>query len=96
MKIEELTKYDNPHLDVLRLHTICRAALLHHLQHDLLHLLVWRLELSDQDQHHLPGVVVGVLRVHQRDQITNSFEESCQTLATVSSDTFIKKLIFFY
>ena len=40
-------------LDVLRLHAVGRAALLDDLQDDLLHLLVRRLELADQDQHHL-------------------------------------------
>lgn len=51
-----------------------------HLQHNLLHLLVGRLELPDQDQHHLPGVVVGVFSIHQWNQVTNCFEESSQTL----------------
>lgn len=58
------------------------AAPLPYLEHNLFHLFVGRLELSDEDQHHLPGVVVGVLGIHQWDQVTNSFEESSQTLGT--------------
>lgn len=51
-----------------------------HLEHNLFHLLIRGLELSDEDQHHLSGVVVRVLGIHQWDQVTNSFEESSQTL----------------
>jgi len=63
---------ENIVFNVLRLHTIRTAALFYNLEDDLFHLLVGRLELPDQDQHHLPRVVVGVLGVHQRDQISNS------------------------
>lgn len=51
-----------------------------HLQYNLFHLLIGRLELSDQDQHHLPCVVVGVFSIHQWNQVTDSFEESSKTL----------------
>lgn len=57
-----------------------------YLQHDLLHLLVRRLELPDEDQHHLSCVVVGILGVHQWDQITDSFEERSQTLETTDQE----------
>ena len=57
--------------NILRLNTIRCTALLDDLQNDLFHLLVWRLELTDQDQHHLTCIIVGVLGVHQRDQIAN-------------------------
>jgi hypothetical protein len=74
-------------LDVLRLHAVGAAALLHDLEHDLLHLLVGRLELSDEDQHHLAGVVVGVFGVHQRDEVADGLEERGQTLAAMGADT---------
>lgn len=51
-----------------------------YLEHNLLHLLVRGLELPDEDQHHLSGVIVGILSIHQWNEITNSFEESSQTL----------------
>ena len=73
-------------LDVLRLHAVGGAALLDHLQHDLLHLLVRRLELSDEDEHHLPGVVVGVLSVHEGDEVADGLEEGGQALAAVGTD----------
>lgn len=53
-----------------------------HLEHNLFHLLVRGLKLSDEDQHHLSGVVVCILSIHQWDEVTNSFEESSQTLVT--------------
>lgn len=53
---------------------------LSYLQYDFLHLFVGRLELSLQDEHHFPGVVVGILSVHERDQITNGLQEGSQTL----------------
>lgn len=53
-----------------------------YLKYNLLHLLIRGLELSDEDQHHLPGVIVSVLSIHQWDQVTDSFQESCQTLET--------------
>jgi hypothetical protein len=62
-------------LDVLGLHAVRAAALLHHLQHDLLHLLVGGLELADEDEHHLSCVVVGVLGIHQGNQISNSLKK---------------------
>ena len=63
-------------LDVLRLHTVGGAALLHHLQHNFLHLLVRGLELSDEDQHDLTSVVVGILSVHKGDKVTDSLKQS--------------------
>lgn len=53
-----------------------------YLEHNLFHLLVRGLKLSDEDQHHLSGVVVCILSIHQWDEVTNSFEESSQTLVT--------------
>lgn len=53
-----------------------------YLEYNLFHLLIGRLELSDKDQHHLSGVVVCVLGIHQWDQVTDGFEESSQTLST--------------
>lgn len=73
-------------LDVLGLHAVRGAALLHHLQDDLLHLLVGRLELPYEDEHHLAGVVVGVLGVHERDEVADGLEEGGQALAAVRPD----------
>lgn len=53
-----------------------------HLEYNLLHLFIRGLELSDKDQHHLPGVVVCILSIHQWNQVPNCFEESSQTLET--------------
>ena len=74
-------------LDVLWFHTVCGTTLLHHLQHDLLHLLIRGLELTDENQHHFSCVVVGIFSVHQRDEVTNGLQEGCQTFATVGPDT---------
>mmetsp|Transcript_45842 Transcript_45842/g.81937 ORF Transcript_45842/g.81937 Transcript_45842/m.81937 type:complete len:859 (-) Transcript_45842:1570-4146(-) len=74
-------------LDVVPLHTLCGYALLHHLEHNLLHLLVRTLELTDQDVHHLTGVVVGVLGVHEGDDVPDGLEEGCEPLPTVLVDT---------
>jgi hypothetical protein len=52
------------------------------LEHDLLHLLVGRLELADQDDHDLSRVVVGVHRVHQRDDEADALQEGRQDLRT--------------
>lgn len=51
-----------------------------HLEDNLLHLLVRRLELSDEDKHHLSGVIVGIFSIHKRNQISNSFQEGSKTL----------------
>ena len=55
-----------------------------YLEYNLFHLLIRGLELSDEDQHHLSGVIVSILSIHQRNQVPNSFEESSQTLVTKS------------
>lgn len=59
-----------------------------YLQNNLLHLFIRGLELSDEDEHHLSGVVVGILGIHQRDEVTNSFKESSQTLETKRRNAF--------
>lgn len=51
-----------------------------HPQYDLLHLFIGGVEFSDEDQHHLSGVIAGILSIHERDQVADSFEESSQTL----------------
>ena len=51
-----------------------------HLEDNLLHLLIGRLELPNQDDHHLPGVVVCIHGVHERDDEANGLEESRQHL----------------
>lgn len=53
-----------------------------YLEYNLFHLLIRGLELSDEDQHHLSGVVVSILGIHQWNKVPNSFEESSQTLVT--------------
>lgn len=58
-----------------------------YLEYNLFHLLIRGLELSDEDQHHLSGVVVCVLSIHQWDQVANSFEESSQTLVIYGEES---------
>ncbi len=53
-----------------------------HLEHNLFHLLIWGLELSDQDDHHLPCVVVCVHGVHERNDEANGLQKSCQHLSS--------------
>mmetsp|Transcript_26895 Transcript_26895/g.58347 ORF Transcript_26895/g.58347 Transcript_26895/m.58347 type:complete len:263 (-) Transcript_26895:1857-2645(-) len=69
--------------DVVGLDAVRRHALLDHLEHNLLHLLVGRLELADEDDHDLLGVVLGVLRLHQRDDEPDGLEEGRQHLAAL-------------
>ena len=54
------------------------------LQHNFLHFLIRRLELSNEDQHDFTSVVVGVLGVHERDEVTNGLQEGSQTLQHTS------------
>mmetsp|Transcript_11357 Transcript_11357/g.20623 ORF Transcript_11357/g.20623 Transcript_11357/m.20623 type:complete len:664 (+) Transcript_11357:201-2192(+) len=63
-----------------------RNALLDHLEHDLLHLLVGGLELADQDRHHLAGVVVRVVVLHEGDDVADGLEEGGEALAPVLLD----------
>ena len=79
-------------LIALLLTPTCWAALLDHLENDFLHFLVRRLELSDEDDHHLLGVVVGVFRVHQGDEVANGLEEGGQAFAPVGPDALPKGL----
>mmetsp|Transcript_241 Transcript_241/g.846 ORF Transcript_241/g.846 Transcript_241/m.846 type:complete len:825 (-) Transcript_241:710-3184(-) len=72
--------------DVARFHTLRGDALLHDLQDDLLHLLVGRRELTDQDDHDLAGVVVRVLGVHEGDDVADGLQEGGQALAAVLAD----------
>ena len=60
--------------DVLGFDSISGTALLDDLENDLLHLFIRRQELSDENQHHLSCVVVSVVSVHQRNQVTNRLE----------------------
>lgn len=53
-----------------------------YLEHNLFHFFIRGLELSDEDQHNFSGVVVGVLSVHQGDQVANGLQEGSQTLVT--------------
>mmetsp|Transcript_20615 Transcript_20615/g.45128 ORF Transcript_20615/g.45128 Transcript_20615/m.45128 type:complete len:338 (+) Transcript_20615:1311-2324(+) len=73
--------------DVVGLHTLCGNALLHNLQDDLLHLFVRGRELTDKDDHHLSRVVVGVLRVHEGNDVTDGLEERSKTLTAMFADT---------
>eukprot|EP00962_Isochrysis_galbana_P056214 scaffold28112_cov112-Isochrysis_galbana.AAC.2 len=88
--LEELGQDLGPH--VRRLHTLGGHALLDHLEHNLLHLLVGRGELAQQDNHHLAGVVVCVLRVHERDDVADGLEEGGQPLAAVLPDALPQRL----
>ena len=66
--------------DVVRLNAISAHTLLHHLQDNLLHLLIWRLEFTHQDDHDLSGVVVGVHGVHEGNNEANGLQEGSQHL----------------
>eukprot|EP00968_Pinguiococcus_pyrenoidosus_P024619 scaffold4871_cov260-Pinguiococcus_pyrenoidosus.AAC.6 len=72
--------------NVVRLHAVGAHTLLDHLEHDLLHLLVGALKLSNQDDHHVARVEVGVVGVHQWDDEPNGLQEGRQALATVRPD----------
>mmetsp|Transcript_11483 Transcript_11483/g.22235 ORF Transcript_11483/g.22235 Transcript_11483/m.22235 type:complete len:601 (-) Transcript_11483:2097-3899(-) len=67
-------------------------TLLDHLEHDLLHLLVGRGELAQQDDHHLARVVVGVLGVHERDDVADRLEKGGEALAAVLPDALPERL----
>mmetsp|Transcript_29025 Transcript_29025/g.67289 ORF Transcript_29025/g.67289 Transcript_29025/m.67289 type:complete len:780 (-) Transcript_29025:1289-3628(-) len=69
--------------NVAGLDTVGAHALLHHLEDDLLHLLVRGLELSDQDDHDLLSVVLSVLSLHQRDNVSDGLEEGGKHLAAL-------------
>mmetsp|Transcript_43295 Transcript_43295/g.113771 ORF Transcript_43295/g.113771 Transcript_43295/m.113771 type:complete len:555 (-) Transcript_43295:926-2590(-) len=77
---------------VLRRHALGRDALLNDLEDNLLHLLVGRGELAQQDDHDLARVVVGVLGVHQRDDEADRLEEGRQPLAAVLPDALPQRL----
>mmetsp|Transcript_8558 Transcript_8558/g.17750 ORF Transcript_8558/g.17750 Transcript_8558/m.17750 type:complete len:1008 (+) Transcript_8558:1222-4245(+) len=78
---------------VLRLHPVRAHALLDHLEDDLLHLLVVRLELADEAAlHHLAGVVAGVHGVHERDDVPDRLEERRQHLPAVLADALPQRL----
>mmetsp|Transcript_146 Transcript_146/g.351 ORF Transcript_146/g.351 Transcript_146/m.351 type:complete len:636 (+) Transcript_146:233-2140(+) len=67
--------------DILRLHTLGAHALLHDLEHNLLHLLVGRLELALQHDHDLARVVERMFGVHERDDEADGLEERSEHLA---------------
>mmetsp|Transcript_22262 Transcript_22262/g.30963 ORF Transcript_22262/g.30963 Transcript_22262/m.30963 type:complete len:290 (-) Transcript_22262:776-1645(-) len=79
--------------NVLRLHPVCAHTLLHHLEHDLLHLLVMCLELADQRPlHDFPGVVRGIHGVHQRNDVADRLEEGSEHFPPVLCDTLPQRL----
>lgn len=59
---------------------LLNSFFLTHLEDNLLHLLIRRLELSDEDKHHFSGVIVGIFSIHQRNQVSNSFQKGSKTL----------------
>ena len=79
-------------LDVLGLDAVGAAALLDHLEHDLLHLVVGRLELAYEDEHDLARVVVGVLGVHERYEVADGLEEGGEAFAAVHLDALPQRL----
>ena len=50
------------------------------LQHNLLHFFVRTLKLTNQDQHHFSGVVVGIFGIHEWDKVANSLQKGSKTL----------------
>mmetsp|Transcript_30967 Transcript_30967/g.55423 ORF Transcript_30967/g.55423 Transcript_30967/m.55423 type:complete len:657 (+) Transcript_30967:141-2111(+) len=78
--------------DVVPLHAVRAHALLHHLEHDLLHLLVRALKLADEDHHGIFCVIVGVRDVHERDDEADGLEEGGQHLSAVAVDAAPQRL----
>eukprot|EP00955_Chlamydomonas_euryale_P007440 78823-Chlamydomonas_euryale.AAC.17 len=64
-----------------RTHARMRAQPLPHLEHNLLHLLVGRLELALQHDHDLARVVERMFGVHERDDEADGLEERSEHLA---------------
>lgn len=71
------------------------SVYLPYLQYNFLHLFVRRLELSLQDEHHFPGVVVSVLGVHERDQVTDGLQEGSQTLRDTTHMYYTQSFLYF-
>ena len=57
-----------------------KASCYMYFQHNFLHFFIRTLKLSNEDQHHLPSVVVGRQVVHERYQVANGLQECSQTL----------------
>lgn len=51
-----------------------------HLQDDLFHFFIWSLKFTDQDDHELPGVVVGIHGIHEGNDEAYRFQESRKDL----------------
>ena len=51
-----------------------------YLQHNLFHFFVRALKLTNQDQHHFSGIVVGILCIHEWNKVSNSLQKGSQTL----------------
>mmetsp|Transcript_47908 Transcript_47908/g.101820 ORF Transcript_47908/g.101820 Transcript_47908/m.101820 type:complete len:299 (-) Transcript_47908:1446-2342(-) len=69
--------------DVVGLHPGRADALLDHLQHDALHLLVGAVKLARQNGHDQPRVVTGVVLLHERYNEPDRLEERRQPLSVV-------------
>mmetsp|Transcript_9935 Transcript_9935/g.17046 ORF Transcript_9935/g.17046 Transcript_9935/m.17046 type:complete len:337 (-) Transcript_9935:2069-3079(-) len=90
-RLEERRHHLRAH--VLRLHAVRAHALLHHLQNNLLHLLVVGPKLTDQRAlHHLACVVGRVHGVHQRDDESDRLEEGGEHLPAVLRDALPQRL----
>ena len=61
--------------NVLWLDPIGGYALLDNFQRNFLHLFVRGSEFTNQNHHDLAGVIVGVHRVHERNDETDGLEE---------------------
>ncbi|GIX65610.1 uncharacterized protein BcabD6B2_50450 [Babesia caballi] len=72
--------------DVVRLDALRRDALPHHLQHNVLHLLVGRGKLLDQNVHDLLRVVGGIIRIHERYNHADGLQKRREPLAPVLGD----------
>jgi hypothetical protein len=57
-------------------------------QYDLLHFLLLVVELAFQCRHHFFSVLLGMLHVHQRDDVSDSFQECSKTFPTMLVDAF--------
>merc|ERR1712131_210440 len=71
-----------------RVNTISTTTLLDHFEYNLFHFFIWRSKFANQNQHDFSCIVICIFCIHQRDNISDSFQESGQALSSVGSDTF--------
>mmetsp|Transcript_34549 Transcript_34549/g.83586 ORF Transcript_34549/g.83586 Transcript_34549/m.83586 type:complete len:343 (+) Transcript_34549:948-1976(+) len=78
-------------LNVVSFYAISCDTLFNHLQDNLLHFFICSRKFSYEDCHHLLRVIVGVVGIHQRNDIANRLKERCQCLTSMSFDPLPKR-----